>query len=207
MTKADQGGSTHDTGQQHLGGVYAKALLGVTQASGKTAQVLEEFDSLLADVFAKLPQFEATLASPRVSHEDKVRMLDQAFASRMSVDLLNFLKVVSRHGRLDCLRAMNQSAHTLYDALCGRITVQIRTAEALDDATVSSVRARLELLLKRQVTLQTKVDPSLIAGLVIRVGDTVFDGSLATRLARMRSGAVEQTMQTLRQSVDRYVAG
>lgn len=207
MSKADQGGSLQDTGRQHLGSVYAKALLGVTQASGKTAQVLEEFDSLLSDVFAKLPQFEATLASPRVSHDDKVRMLDQAFGNRMSVDLLNFLKVVSRHGRLDCLRAINQAAHTLYDTLCGRITVQVRAAETLDDATVASVRARLEQLLKRQVILQTKVDPSLIAGLVIRVGDTVFDGSLATRLERMRSGAVEQTMQTLRQSVDRYVAG
>lgn len=206
MTKdAGQTGS-FDSGQEYLAKVYAKALLGVTEANGTTVAVLDELDSVLADVFDKLPQLEATLVSLRVSHEDKLRILDQAFGGKMNVDLLNFLKVVSRHGRLDCLRTIRRVAKRLYDDVCGRVPVVIRTAEALDDETLVRVRERLKQLLDRDVVLETKVDPSIIGGLVIRVGDTVYDASVAAAFEQMRSGAVEQTMQSIRQSVSRFVA-
>lgn len=206
MTKdAGQTGS-FDSGQEYLAKVYAKALLGVTEANGTTVAVLDELDSVLADVFDKLPQLEATLVSLRVSHEDKLRILDQAFGGKMNVDLLNFLKVVSRHGRLDCLRTIRRVAKRLYDDVCGRVPVVIRTAEALDDETLVRVRERLKQLLGRDVVLETKVDPSIIGGLVIRVGDTVYDASVAAAFEQMRSGAVEQTMQSIRQSVSRFVA-
>lgn len=206
MTKdAGQTGS-FDSGQEYLAKVYAKALLGVTEANGTTVAVLDELDSVLADVFDKLPQLEATLVSLRVSHEDKLRILDQAFGGKMSVDLLNFLKVVSRHGRLDCLRTIQRVAKRLYDDVCGRVPVVIRTAEALDEETLVRVRERLKQLLDRDVVLETKVDPSIIGGLVIRVGDTVYDASVAAAFEQMRSGAVEQTMQSIRQSVSRFVA-
>lgn len=205
MAAGNSGG--FDTGQEYLGNVYAKALLGVTESARKTDLVLEEFDSLLVDVFDKLPQFEATLASLRVKHEEKLVMLDRAFAGKMSAELLNFLKVVSRHGRLDCLRAINRIAHERLDELRGRVTVELRTAEPLDAATLEQVRSRVGGMLKREVKLQTKIDPSIVGGLIIRVGDTVYDASLAARLRQMRETAVEQSFQKIRQAVDRFVAG
>lgn len=205
MAAGNSGG--FDTGQEYLGNVYAKALLGVTEAARKTDLVLEEFDSLLVDVFDKLPQFEATLASLRVKHEEKLVMLDRAFAGKMSAELLNFLKVVSRHGRLDCLRAINRIAHERLDELRGRVTVELRTAEPLDAATLEQVRGKVSGMLKREVKLLTKIDPSIVGGLIIRVGDTVYDASLAARLRQMRETAVEQSFQKIRQAVDRFVAG
>jgi len=196
-----------DTGQAYLGGVYAKALLGVTEANGSTSAVLAEFDALFTDVFDKLPQFEATLASLRVPHEDKVQMLDRAFTGKMTSELLNFLKVVSRHGRMDCLRTIHRAALHIYDKIRGRVEVQIRSAVPLDQETLDRVRGRLAEMLKQDIVLKTKVDPEIVGGLVIRVGDTVYDASLTSRLEQMRAGAVDQTMQTIRQSLDRFVAG
>lgn len=207
MAQSSSSAFGFDTGQAYLGVVYAKALLGVTEANGTTQQVLDEFDSLLTDVLDKLPQFEATLASVRVKHEEKLPMLDRAFAGKMTVELLNFLKVVSRHGRLDCLRTIHRTARRIYDQICGRIEVQIRSAVPLDQETLDRVRQRLAEMLKRDVVLETKLDPEIVGGLVIRVGDTVYDASLASQLQQMRSAAVDQTMQTIRQSMDRFVAG
>ena len=207
MAQSSTAASGFDTGHAYLGAVYAKALLGVTEARGTTAAILAEFDALLADVLDKLPQFEATLASPRVKHEDKVQLLDRAFAGKMSAELLDFLKVVSRHGRLDCLRSMHRAAHSLHDKLRGRIEVQIRTASPLDEETLARVRAKLGGMFQREIQLQTKIDPEILGGMIIRVGDTVYDASLAAQLQEMRSTAVDQTMQTIRQSLERFVAG
>jgi F-type H+-transporting ATPase subunit delta len=179
--------------------------LGVTEAAGKTADVLGEFDSLVVDVLDKMPNFEATLASPRVPHEDKVKMLDKAFGKTMSEQLLTFLKVVSKHGRLNCLRTINKSAHRLYDHMKGRVVVQVRTAEPLDAALLKSISEKLAQKLGQEVILQTQVDPDVIGGLVVKVGDTVFDGSVANQLTRFREEAIKQTSQQLRGALDRFV--
>lgn len=207
MAQSSNAAAGFDTGHAYLGAVYAKALLGVTEAHGTTAAILAEFDALLTDVLDKLPQFEATLASPRVAHEDKVQLLDRAFAGKMSAELLNFLKVVSRHGRLDCLRSIHRAAHEVQDKLRGRIEVQICTASPLDEDTLARVRAKLGGMFQREIQLRTKIDPEIIGGMVIRVGDTVYDASVAAQLQEMRSAAVDQTMQTIRQSLERFVAG
>ena len=197
--------NSFDSGQQYLGNVYAKALLGVTENSHNTPAVLDEFDSLLADVLDRLPQFAATLSSPRVPHADKLRMLEKAFADKMSPQLLTFLKVVSQHGRLDCLRAINRAAHRIYDEMRGRVAVQIRTAEPVGGDVLQAIVAKLQSSLGCEVVLTTKVDPNLIGGLVVRVGDTVFDGSVANQLNRMKDAALDATAQQLRQAFDRYV--
>src|SRR5688500_16298164 len=104
-----------DSGHQHLGSVYAKALLGAAESAGQSQQVLEELESLVADVLDKLPQLDAAFASPRLSAEEKSALIDRSFGGRVSKTLLHFLKVVARHGRLDTLRAILQAARKLYN--------------------------------------------------------------------------------------------
>jgi F-type H+-transporting ATPase subunit delta len=195
-----------DTGRQHLGKVYAKGLLGAAEQAGVTEVVLEELNSLVDDVLAKLPKFEAALSSPRLAHEDKLRLLDQAFTGRMNPLLLNFLRVVSRHGRLDCLRAVNHEARQLYNQTRGRIEVRVQTAEPIDGELLSSIGKRLKSALKSELDLHAEVDPALLGGLVVRVGDTVYDGSVATRLERLRSQAIARTSQELRHAASRFAS-
>jgi F-type H+-transporting ATPase subunit delta len=123
-----------DPESQYLGNVYAKALLGATENAGLTDQVLEQLDSFVQDVVAKVPKLEAVLSSPRVSHEEKVAMLDKAVGRTMHPVLLNFLKVVSRHGRLHCLRAIARGAREQLNALRGRLEVTVESAAPLSDA-------------------------------------------------------------------------
>ena len=194
-----------DAGQQHLGNVYAKALLGVTEQAGNTEQVVDELESFVADVLDRLPDLESLLRSPRVPHADKEQMLDRALAGKMSTELLNFLKVVSRHGRLDCLRMINRAVRRLVDELRGRIEVEITTAADVEGEILESVRNRLTASLGKQVTLVTRVRPELLGGLLIRVGDKVYDGSVKNRLERMREETTTRSLESLRRNLDRLV--
>ena len=206
MAKNSEKNKTHDSSQQYLGTVYAKALLAATETAGNTDLVLSEFDSLLDDVLSKLPSLEALLASPRVPHNEKVQMLDRAFAGKMSQQLLIFLKVVSGHGRLDCLATINRSAHRQYNALRGRVELEIRSAEPLSGEMLLQVSNRLRQSLQSEIDISLTVQPELIGGIVVRVGDTVYDGSVADQLRRLRTNALEKTSQEIRSSLDRFTS-
>jgi F-type H+-transporting ATPase subunit delta len=196
--------SVLDTGLQHLGTVYAKALLGATEKSGTTAQVVEELDSFVTDVLSALPKFEATLVSPRVPFEAKERMLHQALHGRASSQFLNFVKVLARRGRFDCIHAVRRAARQLLNELRGRVEVRLTTAAPIDQATQDSIVARLKAALGSEIDLKVAVDENVLGGVLIRVGDTVYDGSLANQLARLRRELVANTTQRMRANVDRF---
>jgi F-type H+-transporting ATPase subunit delta len=204
MAENGQNRASFDSGRQHLGAVYAKALLGATEKLGQTEPVLEQLESLVADVLDRLPQFEAALSTPRIAVEEKVRILQKAFGGRMSPVLLNFLNVAAQHGRLDCLRAIARQARHYYNELRNRVEVRLQSAQPLSNPLRELIASRLQQLLGREVDLQSQVDPELLGGIVVRVGDTVYDGSLANKLNRMRGVALERTARTMRGSLDRF---
>ena len=205
MAKSSSGQSGHDSQYQHLGDVYAKALLGVTEAAKNTDEVLAEFDSFVQDVLDRLPDFDGLLCSPRVAHAEKEALLDRAFAGRMSKQLLNFLKVVSRHGRLDCVRAMRSSFKRLNDELRGRVAVSVTTAQPLSAEEIALVTSRLQSRVGREVVLNADVDSEVLGGIIVRIGDTVYDGSVRNQLEKMRQDTLSQTLDKLRRNVDRVL--
>jgi F-type H+-transporting ATPase subunit delta len=193
-----------DNVQQHAGTTYARALLGASEKAGTSEAVLTEFESLVRDVFDRLPRFEQALASPRVQYERKVQMLDRALAGKMNPLLLNFLKVVARRGRFNCIRAIVVAAREEYRRLRNRIEVLVRSAEPLDSATQAMVAQRLQATLHKDVDLKISVEPGIVAGLIIRVGDTVYDGSVSNRLARLRDEVVRRSTQKIRLNTNRF---
>jgi F-type H+-transporting ATPase subunit delta len=195
---------TIDAGRQHLGNVYAKALLGAAEKAGQADQVVGELESIVSDVLNKLPKLDAVMKTPRLTHEERLPILDRAFGGRVSATTLTFLKVVSRHGRLDCLRAIARAARKQLNAARGLVEVHVETAFPLSDHTRERVIGRLRELLKRDVVLTTSVNDELIGGLVVRVGDTVYDASVAASLKRMAQVTLDHTKQTIRESLERF---
>ncbi len=195
-----------DTGQQYLGSVYAKALLASSENAGETEAVMEGLQSLVDDVLEQAPGLEATLISPRVPLEAKEAMLETAFGGQAAPTLLTFLKVLCRRGRFDCLRAILTAARKRYNDLRGRIEVQVSAADALSAEDLEATTNQLRGALGREVDLQVKIVPELIGGIVIRVGDTVYDGSLANRLKQLRNDIVAESTQQIRSELDRFAA-
>ena len=169
-----------------------------------TETLLAEFDSLLADVLDTFPKLEETLASPLVSHEEKMGILDRTLGSQASKDLLSFLKVVSRRGRLDSLRAIHRQAHELYNRIHARVRVRVATAIPLSAEFAHRIAGELRTLVDGEPVLEQVVEPDLIGGIVVRVGDTVYDGSIATQLETVRQQMIDRSGHEIQSRRDRF---
>ncbi len=118
--------------------------------------------------------------------------------------VLTFLKVVGAHGRLDCIRQIRNAARTELNRLHGRIAVQVTTAEPLTDELRTQIVNKLQEATGVPIDLQCKVDEAIIGGLVVRVGDTVYDSSVLNQLAQLKRETLGKTFSQLRESTDRF---
>ncbi len=195
---------TFDLSRQRIGSVYAKALLGAADEAGQTDVVLDEFGSLIHDVIDQRDDLRHAIAGSILSEEERIAVLDKAFGDKMNSVLLTFLKVVTQHERQDCLREIYDAAVKLNNERLGLVEVTATTATELPQEASDSLTASLKAKLGREVVLKSKVDPSVIGGLVLHVGDTVFDGSVANRLKQLRQKALETTAQQAKASLERF---
>lgn len=203
MSASGSGNLAYDTERQYIGTVYAKALLGAAEKANQVTQVVDELESIVVDVLPQLPKLKLLLESPRVPMEVKEKVLNQSFSAGSSV-LLTFLKVVCRHGRFDCLRVISRTATALLQEQTGVVEVRVTTAELVPESMHEELKTKLGQILEKQVVIRTETDADILGGLVVRVGDTVFDGSVANQLSQIRRTAVDQAMQQIRQSLDRF---
>ena len=202
MTEAQQP-TVFDSDQQQLAGVYAKALMNVGQKNGSVDQIVDELTAVVS-VVNELPKFKATLESPRVPAENKAKLIDGAFGSKVGKDVLNFLKIVADKGRFDCLSAIGATAAKLHDEMAGRVEATLTTAAPVEDSVRDQVAQKLAGVLGKTVNLKSVVDPAIIGGMVVRVGDTVFDGSVVNRLKQVRTRAVKRASDAIREQLDRF---
>ncbi|NQU26310.1 MAG: ATP synthase F1 subunit delta [Candidatus Nealsonbacteria bacterium] len=193
-----------DVGVEHVADVYAEALLGATEHAGQTDAVLAEFDELIQGVFARFPRLEAVLTSALVSDDEKVGIIDRLLAGRASPLVVNFLKVVADHGRLDLLRVIHRQAGLRRDKLRGRIHVELVTATEIDDALAQRIAARLRKALDGEPVIRRVTDPGLIAGAIVRIGDTVYDGSVANQLSNIRQQMIDRSVHEIQSRRDRF---
>ncbi len=207
MAETTQQGVAFDSDRQQLGNVYARALLAAAISSESVEEVIEQAGALCHDLLVSTPQIRKLLESPRISHEEKKDILDKAFKNQMDTTLLNFLKVLSRHGRMDCLFAIERSLRDQYNSMQNRVEVQLTSATPLDDETLSSITSQLSSSLGQQVELVVDVNPELIGGTIVRIGDTVYDGSVANRLARIKQETLARTTAEFQQAADRFASG
>ncbi len=161
-------------------------------------------NALIDEAFSGSPKLETVFASPLIRHEEKTELLDRVFQPRISKLLLNFLKVVSRHGRLDCLRAIRQQARKLYEEAQGDVRVRITTATAVDPKQVERIAAALAASLGRRPILEMVVDPALVGGAVLHIGDTVYDGSVANQLQSIRQQMIDRSVHEIQSRRDSF---
>jgi len=193
-----------DVGVEHIAEVYARALIGAADNAGVLDEAVDELEHLVDDVLVPNPQLEAILGSELVSHEEKSGVIDRLLAGRVSALTVHFLKVVGRHGRLGCLRAIRRQARRLLDQRRGRLRIELRSAAPLDAATIARVTEQLRAATRREPVLIHRVDPTLIGGAVLRIGDTVYDGSVARQLQSMRQRIIDRSAHEIQSRRDRF---
>ncbi len=175
---------THVTG---VAGRYASALFSLAQDDRQTeavAQSLSKLDALIAES----PDFQRLVRSPVFSAGDQLKALD-AILAREDIGGItaNFVRLITVKRRLFYIRDMIAAYRKLYDASRGVTRAEVTSATALTDANVLALKEQLRAASGgREVELETKIDPSIIGGLVVRLGSRMVDGSLRTKLNAIR---------------------
>jgi F-type H+-transporting ATPase subunit delta len=193
-----------DDATRHVARVYAEALLNAAAKAGRDGEMLQELEALVGDVFARDPGLEVFLASPAVTRHQKADVLRKALGGRADELLLNFLLVLNEHDRLGALRAVAAVYRELYDERSGRIKVNVTSAVPLSDEQQDRLRHRLREQFHREPVLQTRLDPDLLGGLVVQVGDWVWDASVRTQLAEIRDQIIERSTHAIQSGRNRF---
>jgi F-type H+-transporting ATPase subunit delta len=178
--------------ESRLARVYAEALLATVlkQTGGADGHAEAAGAELIAFVraLAAHPDAEEFLTSPVVSRKVKAAALARALAGNAPDLLRRFLGVLQQNNRLHLLRAVAAAYQRLLDTRAGRVRVKVAAAVPLSDEQRAALTANLKVLLGNQEpVLEVRVDPDLLGGLVVQVGDSVVDTSVRTRLQSLRS--------------------
>jgi F-type H+-transporting ATPase subunit delta len=195
-----------DVTEEQIARVYAQAFMGAATKRRDATTLVDEVGSLVEDVLQRFPELEQTLRSELVSPEDKAKLMDRVFGNRASTTVLNFLKVLSAHGRLSLLSSIARILKKLDARRRGLTDVEVRVATSLDDGLRREIEGQLRKMLGGEPVLHEVVDPSLIAGMVIRVGDRVYDSSVHTQLEHARRAMIERATERIETQPERFIA-
>lgn len=164
---------------------YASAILEIARAEGALERVGDELFRIARAFEASSPLREA-LADRRLPLERKTAVIEElleAQASPLAVSLVNFVVGAGRSADLPAIadRLAERAA-----AERDRAIAEVRTAIELDEATLKKLEEALSRATGKQVEVKTVIDPTVLGGIVARVGDTVIDGSVRQRLTDLR---------------------
>jgi F-type H+-transporting ATPase subunit delta len=204
MSEATTNQAHADVGSQRVARVYAEALLEVGWRNHQGQELLDDLSALVHDVFSRDPHMEQFLASGAIDQERKAAVLRRAFEGQASPFFVNFLLVLNEHGRLELLRPILGQYRELYDQRQNRIRARATSAAPLSPEQTERVKDRIRQLFQREPILESAVDPALIGGLVLRVGDYLYDGSVRTRLENLRDQLIESSSHEIQIGRDRF---
>jgi F-type H+-transporting ATPase subunit delta len=190
MAEAPRHATVFDDQTRQLSRVYGEALLNA--AGPQAANVLDELETLIHDVFDRQPAIATTVGSPAVGRERREEVLRHTLQGRVSDTLFHFLLVLNRHQRLNILRQIAITARDILETRSGRIQIEVRSAVPLADDQQERLRQDLRTTLHREPVLHLHVDPDLIGGVLVRVGDRVYDATIRGRLDNLRTQLLER---------------
>ena len=133
------------------------------------------------------PEVTRLLSNPAIAAASRVEVLDRILAGDVQGEQRNLLALLVRRGRFEQLPAVIREFTRLYREREGIVEATVTSASSLDGAELEALRRRLETMTGKHIELRQAVDPELLGGLQVHVGDQLIDGSIKGRLERLRS--------------------
>ena len=169
---------------------YASALADVVTKDGDTETAKSELQ-VWEQMIAGNTDLQSAFANPAIGASDKERVLASLIEkTKPTTTTANFLRVLLRNGRLGDLSEINKRFEAVLEERSGFVSAEVTSAHELDDAAKNELQKNLEKVTGRKVRLNFATDEGLIGGLVTRVGSTVYDGSVRTKLENLREQLV-----------------
>lgn len=175
---------------------YAETVLELARRSGGDPAI-DQYGRALNEVAALLraePRIREFLETPRVTTEQRKRAVRGSFQGRVPEPLLRFLLVVIEKRRQALLQKIAAEYVTLVDELRGRVRAHVTLSRPADATLQKEIVASLEKRLGKKVVPSFSADPGLVGGVLIRVGDELYDGSMRRRIAGLKRRMMAATL-------------
>jgi F-type H+-transporting ATPase subunit delta len=165
-----------------LAGRYATALFALAQENNSIDAVQDSLTTLSA-ALAESEDLKELTNSPVLTRDDAGKAI-AAIAAKLGLEKLttNILGVLAANRRLDQIPAVIRAFSTLASSYRGEITAEVTSAHPLDDKQIEALKAQLKKRVGSDVSVSTAVDPSILGGLVVKIGSQMIDSSIKTRL-------------------------
>jgi F-type H+-transporting ATPase subunit delta len=163
---------------------YARAVFEVAEEEGQVDQWTGRLEALRGVLTN--PQAAAVLASPAIPPARRVEAMEALATRAMGAEGLNLGRMLVAVRRPDLIEGIVEEYRALADEAAGRVRATVTTAVGLSPADEKRIAGDLSSRLGKQVTLEVEVDPAIIGGLVLHVGDRKIDASIATKLQQLR---------------------
>ena len=167
---------------------YAEAAFEVAVRDGALEAWLGDLDTAAAVVAEE--RIGRALANPAIPLETRLATVESTFGPLVGPKVLNLVRLMLRRGRIQELPRLAAEFHRLEDERQGVARATVTSTLPLEPDEVQALKERLASSTDRRVELDLKVDPSLLGGLVVRLGDRLVDGSVRSRLERLRNRLV-----------------
>lgn len=165
---------------------YARALY-EDAAQKKCVDQVDEDITMIQESLESSSELKRLFQDPIISGDKKEKVVEALFTDRVQATTLTFLKLLIQKGREMLFLDVARAYQALRDEQRGIVEAHVRTAMAMSDAEKKKVVAGIESMTGNKVRLVTHVDSSLLGGLVIRVGDSVYDGSVRHQLSTLHN--------------------
>ena len=165
---------------------YARAVLEIGTANGSLDKIGADLRSI-ALAMHDSAELVTVLTNPAIRRADRRRVID-GLLERIGADpaTRNLVSLLLDGERLSSLEAIAREVSSMIEARSGRTVAEVTSARPLDAAELTQLTAALERLSGKQVSITKREDPDLLGGVVAKLGDTVYDGSLRTQLRTLR---------------------
>ena len=140
----------------------------------------------VAKLIEEDPKFRLFIETPRIDDADKKNVVKKAFEASLPKHVVNFVLVTIDKRRQRLLRSISHQYQVLLDAHMGREHVQVTVARPVDEATRELIAGKLSVALGKRAIPHFRVDVGILGGLVVRTGDTIYDGSVRRRMEGLR---------------------
>jgi F-type H+-transporting ATPase subunit delta len=198
--------SVFDVDVLRIGRVYAEALFRAALKVNKVDEFQETFDQLFGNPLQQDPgqaDIAPLLSSTLIPRGKREVMIQKAFGGRVDDTFVNFLLVLNKHERQNLIRPIAAMYRQVRDDYHKRVRVVVRSAVELTDPQRAQVRELAENHYHLQPVLVEVIDPDLIGGMQLQVGDRLIDLSVRARLDALRHQLIERSTHEIQRGRDR----
>ena len=165
---------------------YAQALADVVLKTGETETVKGELTQWSAMIESNPALYDA-ISNPAIAHAPKENLLEKLIEkTRPSTTTANLLRIMLRNGRLQDIASVSERFNAELEVRSGVVSAEVISARELPTGERTDLKAHLEKLTGKKVNLNFQIDEDIIGGVVTRIGSTVYDGSVRTKLDNLK---------------------